>query len=200
MILLENTIVSEDILERNFICNLAACKGACCIEGDSGAPVSEEEVTVLAKELENIKPYLTTVSLDAIDKNNFWEKDTDGDLVTTCLPTGECNFSFRDHFGYLKCGIEQAYIDGKASIQKPLSCHLYPIRLSKVGNFDAVNYHRWDICKPACNLGDENKLAVYKFLKEPLIRKFGENWFKELDNIAKQWNEEKKENSSCKLF
>lgn len=192
MILLENTIVSEDILERNFICNLAACKGACCIEGDSGAPVSGEEITILASELENIKPYLTPISLAAIDKNNFWEKDTDGDLVTTCLPTGECNFSFRDDIGYLKCGIEQAFIDGKSSIQKPLSCHLYPIRLSKVGDFDAVNYHRWDICKPACNLGDENKLAVYKFLKEPLIRKFGEDWFNELDNIAKQWNEDKK--------
>jgi hypothetical protein len=192
MILLENTIVSEDILEKNFICNLAACKGACCIEGDSGAPITQDELEILEAELENIKPYLTAVSLEAIKTQNFWEKDTDGDLVTTCLPTGECNFSLRDEAGMLKCGIEQAYRDGKASIQKPLSCHLYPIRISNVGEFEALNYHRWDICKPACKLGEEHQVAVYQFLKEPLIRKFGADWYNELDEIAKQWKAETK--------
>lgn len=192
MILLENTIVSEDILEKNFICNLSACKGACCIEGDSGAPITKDELEILEAELENIKPYLTAVSLEAIKTQNFWEKDTDGDLVTTCLPTGECNFSLRDEAGMLKCGIEQAYRDGKASIQKPLSCHLYPIRISNVGEFEALNYHRWDICKPACKLGEEHQVPVYQFLKEPLIRKFGADWFNELDEIAKQWKAETK--------
>jgi hypothetical protein len=192
MILLENTIVSEDILEKNFICNLAACKGACCIEGDSGAPITQDELEILEAELENIKPYLTAVSLEAIKTQNFWEKDTDGDLVTTCLPTGECNFSLRDEAGMLKCGIEQAYRDGKASIQKPLSCHLYPIRISNVGEFEALNYHRWDICKPACKLGEEHQVAVYQFLKEPLTRKFGADWYNELDEIAKQWKAETK--------
>lgn len=192
MILLENNIVSEDILEKNFICNLAACKGACCIEGDSGATITQDELEVLEAELENIKPYLTEVSLEAIKTQNFWEKDGDGDLVTTCLPTGECNFSLRDEAGMLKCGIEQAYRDGKASIQKPLSCHLYPIRISNVGEFEALNYHRWDICKPACKLGEEHQVAVYQFLKEPLIRKFGEDWYNELDEIAKQWKAETK--------
>ena len=192
MILLENTIVSEDILEKNFICNLSACKGACCIEGDSGAPITQDELEILEAELENIKPYLTAVSLEAIKTQNFWEKDTDGDLVTTCLPTGECNFSLRDEAGMLKCGIEQAYRDGKASVQKPLSCHLYPIRISNVGEFEALNYHRWDICKPACKLGEEHQVAVYQFLKEPLIRKFGADWYNELDEIAKQWKAETK--------
>ena len=192
MILLENTIVSEDILEKNFICNLSACKGACCIEGDSGAPITQDEQEILEAEFENIKPYLTAVSLEAIKTQNFWEKDTDGDLVTTCLPTGECNFSLRDEAGMLKCGIEQAYRDGKASIQKPLSCHLYPIRISNVGEFEALNYHRWDICKPACKLGEEHQVAVYQFLKEPLIRKFGVDWYNELDEIAKQWKAETK--------
>lgn len=192
MILLENTIVSEDILEKNFICNLSACKGACCIEGDSGAPITQDELEILEAELQNIKPYLTSVSLSAIKTQNFWEKDTDGDLVTTCLPTGECNFSLRDEAGMLKCGIEQAYRDGKASIQKPLSCHLYPIRISNVGEFEALNYHRWDICKPACKLGEENQVAVYQFLKEPLIRKFGTDWYNELNEIAKQWKAETK--------
>jgi hypothetical protein len=192
MILLENTIVSEDILEKNFICNLSACKGACCIEGDSGAPITQDELEILEAELENIKPYLTAVSLQAIKTRNFWEKDTDGDLVTTCLPTGECNFSLRDEAGMLKCGIEQAYRDGKASIQKPLSCHLYPIRISNVGEFEALNYNRWDICKPACKLGEEHQVAVYQFLKEPLIRKFGADWYNELDEIAKQFKAETK--------
>lgn len=192
MILLEKTIVSEDILEKNFICNLSACKGACCIEGDSGAPITQDELEILEAELENIKPYLTAVSLEAIKTQNFWEKDTDGDLVTTCLPTGECNFSLRNEAGMLKCGIEQAYRDGKTSIQKPLSCHLYPIRISNVGEFEALNYHRWDICKPACKLGEEHQVAVYQFLKEPLIRKFGADWYNELDEIAKQWKAETK--------
>jgi hypothetical protein len=192
MILLENTIVSEDILEKNFICNLSVCKGACCIEGDSGAPITQDELEILEAELENIKPYLTAVSLEAIKTQNFWEKDTDGDLVTTCLPTGECNFSLRDEAGMLKCGIEQAYRDGKVSIQKPLSCHLYPIRISNVGEFEALNYHRWDICKPACKLGEEHQVAVYQFLKEPLIRKFGADWYNELDEIAKQFKVETK--------
>jgi len=192
MILLENTIVSEDILEKNFICNLAACKGACCIEGDSGAPITPEEQEILEAEFENIRPYLSATSLNVIKTQNFWEKDADGDLVTTCLPSGECNFSLRDEVGTLKCGIEKAYRDGKASIQKPLSCHLYPIRISIIGEFEALNYHRWDICKPACKLGDEYKLSIYQFLKEPLIRKFGTEWYNELDEIAKQWKVENK--------
>lgn len=195
MILLNNTIVSEDILERNFICNLSACKGACCIEGDFGAPITQDEIEILEAELQNIKPFLTNISLEAIKNKGIWEQDIDGDLVTTCLPTGECNFSLRDENGLLKCGIEQAYRVGKASIQKPLSCHLYPIRISQVGELEALNYHKWDICKPACKLGDENQLAIYQFLKEPLIRKFGNEWYSELDSIAKQWKDEKNNKS-----
>ncbi len=191
MILLDNTIISEDILEKNFICNLSACKGACCIEGDFGAPLTEEEIETIEAELSNILPFLSAESINEINKKGIWEKDIDGDLVTTCLPSGACNFSIKESDGTLKCGIEQASKAGKSSIQKPLSCHLYPIRISKVGNYDAVNYHKWDICKPACKLGDEHKLAVFQFLKIPLIRKFGTEWFNELSNVAAQWESDK---------
>jgi hypothetical protein len=191
MILLDNTIISEDILEKNFICNLSACKGACCIEGDFGAPITEEEIETIGAELSNILPFLNSESVNEINKKGIWEKDIDGDLVTTCLPSGECNFSIKESDGTLKCGIEQANKAGKSSIQKPLSCHLYPIRISKVGNYDAVNYHKWDICKPACKLGDEHKLPVFQFLKIPLIRKFGTEWFNELSFVAAQWESDK---------
>lgn len=194
MILLGNTLITEDILEKNFICNLSACKGACCIEGDFGAPVSEEEIEIIESEISNIIPFLNNQSKLEIDKKGVWEKDIDGDLVTTCLPSGECNFSIKDNNGILKCGIEQAFLQGKSSIQKPLSCHLYPIRISKVGNFEAINYHKWDICKPACKLGDEHQLPIYQFLKKPLIRKFGNEWYDELCEIANQWKLENKKN------
>jgi hypothetical protein len=191
MILLDNTIISEDILEKNFICNLSVCKGACCIEGDFGAPITEEEIETIGAELSNILPFLNSESVNEINKKGIWEKDIDGDLVTTCLPSGECNFSIKESDGTLKCGIEQANKAGKSSIQKPLSCHLYPIRISKVGNYDAVNYHKWDICKPACKLGDEHKLPVFQFLKIPLIRKFGTEWFNDLSFVAAQWESDK---------
>ncbi|MES2727707.1 MAG: DUF3109 family protein [Bacteroidota bacterium] len=187
MILLDNTIVSEDVLERNFICNLTACKGACCVEGDFGAPITEEEIETLASEIENIKPFLTEAGIKAIAERGFWERDSDGDLVTTCLPTGECNFSLRDVNGILKCGIEEAHKNGKSSLYKPISCHLYPIRISQVGNYEALNYHSWDICAPACTLGKEHQVPVYQFLKNALTRKFGEAWYNELDEIAKQF-------------
>lgn len=192
MILLENTIVSEDVLDKHFICNLSACKGACCVEGDFGAPLTEEEISTLSSEIENLKPFLSHEGLAAITQNGFWEHDSDGDLVTTCLPTGECNFSLRDANGTLKCGIEAAYKAGKSSLYKPLSCHLYPIRISKVSAYEALNYHKWDICAPACALGKEHQVPVYQFLKEALTRKFGADWYQELDAIATQYNSSKK--------
>jgi hypothetical protein len=192
MILLENTIVSEDVLDKHFICNLSACKGACCVEGDFGAPLTEEEIRTLSSEIENLKPFLSHEGLAAIAQNGFWEHDSDGDLVTTCLPTGECNFSLRDTNGTLKCGIEAAYKAGKSSLYKPLSCHLYPIRISKVSAYEALNYHKWDICAPACALGKEHQVPVYQFLKEALVRKFGADWYQELDAIATQYNSSKK--------
>ena len=189
MIIHENTLLSEDLFEQNFICNLSKCKGACCVEGDQGAPISKEEIAAIAENLESIRPFLTEPSLKAISQKGFWETDPEGDLVTTCLPTGECNFSiYKD--GILGCGMEQAWKEGKSTFRKPISCHLYPIRISQVGEYEALNYHRWDVCKPACALGNEHKVPVYSFLKDALIRKYGEGWYNELDGIASVLKEE----------
>lgn len=188
MIIHNDTLVSEDIFEKNFICNLSKCKGACCVEGDQGAPITEAEIEAIGKNLEQIKPYLTPLSLKAIEEKGFWETDPEGDLVTTCLPTGECNFSVYTD-GILGCGMEQAWKDEKSTFRKPISCHLYPIRVSNVGEYEALNYHKWDVCKPACKLGDEHKVPVYKFLKDALVRKYGEPWYNELEDIAQALGE-----------
>ncbi len=190
MIIHESTIISEDLLEKNFICNLSKCKGACCVEGDQGAPLNEDELKAIERNLEAIKPYLTPASLKAIEEKGSWETDPEGDVVTTCLPSGECNFS-RYENGILSCGMEQAWKDGKSDFRKPISCHLYPIRVSQVGEYDALNYHRWDVCKPACVLGDEHKVPVFKFLKDALIRKYGEEWYADLEAIAEAYYESK---------
>lgn len=183
MIIHQNTLISEDIFEKNFICNLDKCKGACCVEGEFGAPVTEEEIVLLQEELESIKPFLTEKGIKAIEKHGVWEKDSDGDLVTTCLPSGECNFSIYDN-GILGCGIEKAWKEGKTRFRKPISCHLYPIRVSDVGEYEALNYNKWSICKPACALGDKHQVPIYVFLKDALIRKYGETWYTELAEIA----------------
>lgn len=184
MIIHENTLLSEDIFEKHFICDLSKCKGACCIEGEFGAPLLKEEIPLIESELENIKPYLTAKSIEDISKRGVWEMDIDKEEVTTCLPTGECNFSFRDAEGVLSCGIELAWKEGKSQFRKPISCHLYPIRISKVGEYQALNYHRWEVCKPACKLGDKHKVPVFKFLKDALTRRFGKEWYTELEQIG----------------
>lgn len=184
MLILEPALISEDLIEKKFICDLSKCKGACCVEGEFGAPLLEEEITLIEKDLKKILPYLTKASQEDIAKRGVVEKDTDGDLVTTCLPSGECNFAYYDEQQILSCGIEKAWKEGKTTFRKPISCHLYPIRVSQVGQYEALNYHRWEICKPACKLGEKHQVPVYQFLKEPLIRKFGETWYNELDAIA----------------
>jgi hypothetical protein len=189
MILHADTLISENVLEKNFICDLEKCKGACCIEGESGAPLEDEEIGILEKELKNIKPFLTAVSLKAIEKKGFYEIDKrDGEKLTTCLPSGECNFSYRDEKGILACGIEKAWKEGKTSFRKPVSCHLYPIRLKRIGEYTALNYHKWNICKPACKLGEKHQLPVFKFLKDALVRRFGKKWYSELEEIADQYH------------
>lgn len=193
MILLENTLISEDILDKEFICNLASCKGKCCIEGDSGAPLDAIEIEYLQKNLSGIIPYLDPESTQFLAQKGSIEQDKDGDWVTTCLPDGKCVFGVYDAQGMLHCGIEKAWQDGKSDFQKPISCHLYPIRLKALGEYTALNYHRWDICKAACQLGKEHQTPVYKFLKNALIRKFGDAWYTELCAIAESdWDDESK--------
>jgi hypothetical protein len=173
-------LVSDDVREKEFVCNLEKCKGACCVEGDFGAPLDEDELAILEEIYPKVKPYLSKEGIEVIEKIGTHTVDEDGDLVTPVIDGRECVYAIYDKKGVLKCGIEQAYYDGKVSWKKPISCHLYPIRITKKKEFEALNYHKWHICSPACALGKELQVPVYKFLKDPLIRKYGEAWYEDL--------------------
>lgn len=192
MIIVDNCLVSEDILEKEFVCNLKACKGACCIEGDSGAPLDDDELNILKQEYKNIAPYLSEEGKAAIEQQGVYMKDTDGDWVTPLINGKECAYTIFEADGTAKCGIEQAYYDGKTTYKKPISCHLYPIRLKPLKDFTALNYDIWNICSEACVLGQQLKVNVFEFLKEPLIRKFGEEWYNNLLQVAEIWKAENK--------
>ncbi|MDP1799772.1 MAG: DUF3109 family protein [Bacteroidota bacterium] len=186
MIAINKTLISEDLLDKKFVCDLNACKGACCVAGDSGAPLDKDELKVLNSVVDKVKPYMVKKGIKAIEKHGAYVIDGDGDYTTTLVsPGAECAFVFFDEKKIAKCAIEQAYYDGKINWKKPISCHLYPIRITKHKDYDAVNYDKWDVCKPACECGTKLDIPVYKFLKEPLIRKYGKEWFKELEKSAK---------------
>jgi hypothetical protein len=185
MFQLGKTIVSEDILEKDFVCNLSACKGACCVDGDAGAPLSEEETKILAEIYPKVKPFLRKEGIEAIEKLGTSVIGTDGTLETTLIDEKDCAYVIFDGQTAL-CGIEQAYNQGEVSWKKPVSCHLYPIRVKDFTEFAAVNYDRWDICDDACTLGKELQVPIYIFVKEALVRKFGEDWYSELEKVAEE--------------
>lgn len=176
MIIIENTAVSVDIVNKMFVCELNKCKGACCVEGDAGAPLELEELAILEDIFDEVLPYLSENGKKAIAEKGLYEVDQDGDFCTTTVGNRECVFAIYDK-GILKCGIEQAYLDKKTDFKKPISCHLYPIRISKTDHYMILNYSKWNICAPACSNGAELGVPIYKFLKEPLIRKFGAEWY-----------------------
>ena len=183
MFQLGKTIFSEEILERDFVCNLSACKGNCCIDGDAGAPLSAEETKIMEEIYPKVKPYLRPEGIAAIEAQGTWVKGEDGDFETTLIEGKDCAYVIFDGATAL-CGIEQAYNEGLVSWKKPVSCHLYPIRVKDFSEFTAVNYDKWDICNDACTLGKELQVPVYKFVKEALVRKFGEDWYLELEKVA----------------
>lgn len=186
MIIVGNAIVSEEIFEVHFVCDLSACRGICCVEGSSGAPLEDDERERLREVFPVVKPYLRPEGIEAIERKGLFHQDEDGDLVTPLIGDhGECAYVLFDSDGTAKCGIERAYLNGKTSWRKPISCHLYPIRLTKLGEYIGVNYHRWAICDPACVCGSRLKVPVYRFLREPLIRVFGENWYTDLEEVAR---------------
>lgn len=185
------TIVSEDVLEKEFVCNLSACKGECCIDGDAGAPVEEGEVDILNKIYEHVKPFLRPEGVDAIERQGTSIIGEDGEFETPLIEGGECAYVIYENDMAL-CGIEKAYIEGLIDWKKPISCHLYPIRIKEFSSFEAVNYHKWHICGDACTLGQELGVPVYKFLKDPLIRKYGEDWYKELELVADEYTKHKR--------
>ncbi len=187
MFQLGKTLVSEDIIKKDFICNLSACKGACCIDGDAGAPLEKEETEILQKIYPKLKPFLRKESIEIIEAQGAFVTTEEGELETPLINGGDCVYVNIDDRGIALCAIEEAYNQGKISWKKPVSCHLYPIRVKDYSEFSAVNYHKWEICDDACTLGKELEVPVYKFVKEALIRKFGEDWYNELEKVAQSY-------------
>ncbi len=191
MIQVEKILVSDDVINEAFACDLQKCKGACCVEGDLGAPLTEEELFLIEEVIDLVKPYLSDEAIGVLEKEGGYLLDEDGEYSTTTINGKECAFAFYDEQGILKCSIEQAHRAGETDFFKPVSCHLYPVRISKLSEVEALNYDRWHICSPACDLGKELKLPVYKFLKDALIRKYGEDWYRKLEEQIKDRSNQK---------
>lgn len=192
MLQIDETLVSFDLVERCFICDLSKCKGACCIEGDSGAPLEQSELHILRKLLPVVWDDLSDEARELIKRQGVAYIDAAGETVTSIVNGKDCVFTCYDSDGVCKCAIEKAFREGKTDFYKPISCHLYPVRIRRYNSFTAVNLDRWSICKAAELLGKQEKLPAYKFLKEPLIRKFGEDWYKQLELNAEEWNKQKR--------
>lgn len=187
MFQLGKTIVSENIIEKDFVCNLSACKGACCIDGDAGAPLDSEEIKILKDIYPKVKPFLRKEGIAAIEAQGTHITTAFGDFETPLINGADCAYVIFDDKKTALCGIEEAYNQGEVSWKKPVSCHLYPIRVKDYSEFSAVNYDKWEICDDACVLGKELQVPVYKFVKEALIRKFGEDWYTELEKVAETY-------------
>lgn len=197
MIVIDNILISEDVVEKRFVCDLGKCKGGCCEDGDAGAPLEKKELSLVTKYFDKVKPYLTPESIAEIEKKGFYQRDEEFEWVTPTLPSDNeiCVYAIREKDGMIKCAFEQAYYDGHIPWKKPISCHLYPIisKKGKYGEYERMNYEpREKMCQPACKLGEELKVPVYKFLKEPLIRKYGEEFYEALDTVAKEYYQQGK--------
>lgn len=188
MLIVKDVLVSDEIVEEQFICNLKACKGACCWEGDWGAPLETAELHILEQIYEHVAPYLSEEGKAVIKEDGlftFYKEPKE--YGTPLLKNGACAYMTYDEIGIAKCGIEQAYLAGATDFKKPISCHLYPIRVTenKKTGFESLNYDEWEICSAACQLGKKEQVPVYRFVKEALVRKYGEAFYEELDMIAK---------------
>lgn len=187
---IQDKIVSTQIFERQFVCDLSACKGACCIEGDGGAPVTKEEVAIIEANLDKVLPYMRPEGIAAIQAQGVVYEDEDFEPATTLVNGKECAFVYFDQTNTAKCAIEKAHREGHIDFIKPISCHLYPIRTKQFSEYTALNYEKWDICEPACACGEKLEVPVYKFLKEPLIRAFGPTFYKELEVVSRELDTE----------
>lgn len=184
MLQIQDTLISLDVLEQKFCCDLSKCKGACCVHGDSGAPLTDEEIELLEEGYESLKPYMRQEGRAAVEAQGTWVIDVENDKVTPLVDNQECAYViFED--GIALCAIERAYGQGDSKFKKPISCHLYPVRVKRYRDFTAVNYDEWDICKDAKVLGKKENLRAYVFLEEPLQRAFGDKWYSELKVAAK---------------
>jgi Fe-S-cluster containining protein len=185
MFQLGKTLVSEEIIEKDFVCNLSACKGACCIAGDAGAPVEDKERQIMEDIFPEVKPFLRPEGLAAIEAQGIYTTNADGEHETPLINGADCAYVIFDENKTALCAIEEAYNQGRITWKKPVSCHLYPIRVRDYSEFSGVNYDRWPICDDACSLGKELQVPIYKFVKQALVRKFGEDWYAELEEVAK---------------
>jgi hypothetical protein len=192
VIAIDKVLVSDEVIEEQFVCDLSKCKGGCCEDGDAGAPLEKNELKELDKYYEVVKPYLTAEGIDEIEKNGRYLYNQEFGWVTPTIKGKMCAYGYRNAKGIIMCGIEQAFYDGKTDWKKPISCHLYPIRIKKTRSYEMVNYEPRDVlCSPACVLGRKLKVPTYVFLKESLIRKYGQEFYNVLEEAAKQYEERK---------
>ena len=188
MIAIDHVLVSDQLVSEHFVCDLHKCKGACCVDGDAGAPLDRSELKEIDEAVSIVAPYLTSESLKEIDKQGRYVYDREFGWVTPTINSSICVYGITDEKGIVKCAFEQAYYEGKIKWKKPISCHLFPVivKKSKNGVTEYANYEpREDNCKAACSLGEKLKVPVYKFLKETLVRKFGEPFYEALDATAR---------------
>lgn len=195
MIAIDGVLLSDEIIEEQFVCDLEKCKGGCCVDGDCGAPLTKEETKIIKSIYPQIKDSLTPEYIAEIERQGTHTTDSEYGYVTPTVNGGICVYGYTDELGVVKCGIEKAWKEGKTDFRKPISCHLYPIRIISHPGYEAVNYEpRETLCKPACKLGRKLKVPVYKFLEEALVRKYGQDFYGALDAIAhKYFNEKKKD-------
>lgn len=192
MIAIDNVLLSDDVVEAQFVCDLERCKGGCCVDGDCGAPLTTEEAEIISQILPIVKEYLPAAYIAEIERQGTHVIDDEHGLVTPTIDGGICVYAFTDALGIVKCGIEAAHRDGKIDFKKPISCHLFPIRIDTSAEYELVNYEpRKTLCRPACKLGKKLQVPVYQFLKEPLIRKYGTEFYEALDAVAKHKKETK---------
>lgn len=184
MVEIQDTLVSLDLFRECFCCDLHACGGACCVEGDAGAPLALDEIGELEEAAELLRDELAPEAREVIDFQGVAYIDKDGQMVTSIVDGKDCVFAVKNEDGTTLCAIDRAFREGRFGIRKPISCALYPVRLSRVGDMTALNYNRWSVCVGACKLGQELKLPLYKFLREPLVRAFGQEWWDECDLVC----------------
>jgi hypothetical protein len=182
---IDDKLLSSDLFTECFCCDYESCGGICCVYGDSGAPLEEKETEIIKQNIAEILPYMKPEGRQTVEKNGVGVLDADGDLVTPLINGEECAYSFYDENANCFCSIERAYIDKKINFRKPVSCHLYPVRVKNANGTAMLNYDRWSICQCARDKGENEKIYVYQFLKDAIIRCFGNEFYAKLENIDK---------------
>jgi len=192
LIAIENVLISDEVIASQFVCDLNKCKGGCCEDGDAGAPLTNEELAMVNKAYEVVKPYMTKEGVAATEKDGRYQYDREFGWVTPTIEGKMCAYGFRDNKGVIMCAFEKAFNEGKTEWKKPISCHLYPIKIKKTKEYEMVNYEpRETMCSPACVLGKQLKVPAYVFLKEALIRKYGEDFYEVLEQVAQEYFDKK---------